>query len=73
MSSYGATEVGQLQTPLQKAQSAISRDDYMALKPLLALQPNHVGEDVVKETDFVNPAMQENLLHVSCHGGDGGV
>ncbi|KAM7536774.1 hypothetical protein Aperf_G00000081009 [Anoplocephala perfoliata] len=47
---------------LQQAQSLVSKDDYQALKPLLAL-PNGEGGGPVKETDFTIPDVKENLLH----------
>nr|CUU97663.1 hypothetical transcript [Hymenolepis microstoma] len=50
------------QSPLQQAQSLVSKDDYEALKPLLAL-PNKEDGGPIKETDFVNPDINENLLH----------
>lgn len=52
------------QSPLHQAQSLVSKDDYEALKPLLAL-PNGEDGGPIKETDFVNPSVNENLLHVS--------
>lgn len=54
------------QSPLQQAQSVVVKDDYEALGPLLALPDgNGGGGGSVKETDFVNPPVEENLLHVS--------
>ncbi|VDM18181.1 unnamed protein product [Hydatigera taeniaeformis] len=54
-----------LQTTLQEAQSAVARDDCLSLKPLLAL-PSGEGEGTITEMEFVNPSMEENLLHVRC-------
>ncbi|VDO03559.1 unnamed protein product [Rodentolepis nana] len=50
------------QSPLQQAQFLVSKDDHVALKPLLAL-PNRENGGPIKETDFTNPDVNENLLH----------
>ncbi|VUZ44028.1 unnamed protein product [Hymenolepis diminuta] len=50
------------QSPLHQAQSLVSKDDYEGLKPLLALPGGEDGGPI-KETDFVNPSVNENLLH----------
>lgn len=63
MRSGDASNSSVCQSPLQRAQSLVSKDDYQALKPLLAL-PNGEGGSI-KETDFVIPDVKENLLHVS--------
>ncbi|KAL5961318.1 hypothetical protein TSMEX_010973 [Taenia solium] len=60
--SGGGSSLHQLQTTLQEAQSAIARDDYQALRPLLAL-PSGEGKGTITELDFVNPSVEENLLH----------
>ncbi|CDS36651.1 hypothetical transcript [Echinococcus multilocularis] len=58
----GAVLSLQLQTTLQEAQSAVARDDHLSLRPLLAL-PNGEGRGTIREVDFVNPSVEENLLH----------
>ncbi|KAL5104669.1 hypothetical protein TcWFU_004183 [Taenia crassiceps] len=62
MRAGGAPSAHRLQTTLQEAQSAVARDDYLALRPLLAL-PSGEGGGAVTEMDFVNPSVEENLLH----------
>lgn len=65
MRSGAVSPPHQLHTALQEAQSAVARDECLALKPLLALPSGEGGGGTITETDFVNPSVEENLLHVS--------
>lgn len=53
-----------IQTPLQRAESAILRDDDMALK-LILMDPRLGESELITEETVVHSGTKETLLHVS--------
>uniref|UniRef100_A0A5K3EMT0 SOCS box domain-containing protein n=1 Tax=Mesocestoides corti TaxID=53468 RepID=A0A5K3EMT0_MESCO len=62
LQSGDAAAFESLQSPLHRAESAVAKDDYAALRPLLAL-PGGGGGGPVTENLVVNSAVRENFLH----------